>query len=103
MEDMKSPTELTKWVHAVKGVSGRAYLFSFGLLGLISEDKILAPDVAVGGEGDVYLEWELDKKFVSARIYESNPEYDRIYVESGDSYGSVELNMENLLKELGVK
>jgi hypothetical protein len=57
------------------------------------------PELAVSGDGGIYLEWKLGDKFVSIQIDREKSNNDRIYVEQGGNYGSRKLT-ENTLKEI---
>lgn len=57
------------------------------------------PELAASGDGGIYLEWQLNNKFISIQIDREKSENDRLYVERGDSYGSTKLT-EDTLKEV---
>ncbi len=57
------------------------------------------PELALSGDGGIYLEWQLNDKFISIQIDREKSENDRIYVEQDDNYGSTKLT-EDVLKEV---
>lgn len=59
----------------------------------------LCPELALSGDGGIYLEWQLQDKFISIQIDREKSENDRIYIEQGDNYGSTKLT-EDRIKEV---
>lgn len=73
-----------------------AFIYLFAIYQL---QPNLCPELALSGDGGVYLEWQLTDKFVSIQIDREKSENDRIYIEQGDNYGSTKLS-EDVLKEV---
>jgi hypothetical protein len=73
-----------------------AFIYLFAIYQLQPK---LCPELALTGDGGIYLEWQLDDKFVSIQIDREKSEKDRIYIEQGDEYGSTKLT-EDTLKEV---
>ena len=76
-----------------------ALIYLFGVYQLRPE---LCPDLAMSGDGGIYIEYQLDDKFVSIQVDSELTEKDRVYVEQGDKFGSVKL-MEESIKEVFTK
>jgi hypothetical protein len=73
-----------------------AFIYLFAIYQL---QPNLCPELALSGDGGVYLEWQLDDKFISIQIDREKSDKDRIYIEQGDKYGSTKLT-EDVLKEV---
>ncbi len=59
----------------------------------------LCPELALSGDGGIYLEWQLNDKFISIQIDREKSEKDRIYIEQANEFGSTKLT-EDALKEV---
>lgn len=73
-----------------------AFIYLFAIYQL---QPNLCPELALSGDGGIYLEWQLNDKFVSIQIDREKSEKDRIYIEQGGEYGSTKLT-EDVLKEV---
>ena len=73
-----------------------ALIYLFTIYQLQSD---LYPDLAMSGDGGVYIEFQLNDKFVSIQVNSESIEKDRIYIEQGDKFGSVKLT-EDSIKEI---
>lgn len=69
-----------------------ALIYLFGIYQLRPD---LYPDLAISGEGGVYIELQFDNKFVSIQVDSESSEKDRIYIEQGENFGSVKLTEES--------
>ena len=76
-----------------------ALIYLFTIYQLQSD---LYPDLAMSGDGGIYIEFQLDDKFVSIQVHSGSIEKDRIYVEQGDQFGSIKLT-EDSIKEFFTK
>lgn len=56
----------------------------------------LHPELALSGDGGIYVEWQLNDKFISIQIDRETSEKDRVYIEEGDQYGSTKLTKDSL-------
>lgn len=59
----------------------------------------LCPDLAMSGDGGIYIEFQFADKFVSIQVHSESVEKDRIYIEQGDKFGSIKLT-EDSIKEI---
>jgi hypothetical protein len=60
------------------------------------------PELAMSGDGGIYLEWQLQDKFVSIQIKGKKGDKDRIYVEQDNHYGSTEFSKDRLKEVFGM-
>lgn len=73
-----------------------AFFYLFAVYKLQPDSQ---PELAMSGDGGIYLEWNLDGKFVSIQVDREKNGNDRIYIEQAESYGSTKLT-EETLKEI---
>lgn len=70
-----------------------ALLYLFSIYQLQSG---LCPDLAMSGDGGIYIEFQFDDKFVSVQVDSESIEKDRIYIEQGNKFGSIKLTEESI-------
>jgi hypothetical protein len=70
-----------------------ALIYLFGIYQLQPD---LYPDLAMSGDGGIYIEFQFENKFVSIQVNSESIEKDRIYIEQGDQFGSIKLTEESI-------
>ncbi len=82
---------------ALEKPSGHSVFTAFVYLFTIYQiQPELCPELAMSGDGGLYIDCQLEDKFVSIQIDREASEKDRIYVEQGNNYGSTKLKEESI-------
>lgn len=102
MEWEESLSQLTDFVREdvnpeIEKPSSHSIFTALGYLFAIYQiQPELCPELAMSGEGGIYIECQVKDKFVSLQIDRESTGKDRIYIEQGNNYGSTKLTEESI-------
>jgi hypothetical protein len=67
-------------------------IYLFGIYRLRPD---LTPDLAMSGDGGIYIEFQFADKFVSIQVNSESAEKDRLYIEEGEKFGLIKITEES--------